>query len=95
LDAVRQSGEQSLAGVEIALWKQANDGGYRDTTHRATTDAAGMYVFSKSLGLSPGQYRVVESQPEGLYSVAAVPGTANGIEIGSVESLNALTDIDL
>ncbi len=94
-DAVRESGEPMLAGVEISLWKQANDGSYADTGLRATTDAQGRYAFPKSLGLQPGRYRIAETQPEGLYSVAAVPGTMNGGETGSAESPDALTDIHI
>ena len=95
LNAVREATEAPVEGVEISLWKRDADGSYADTGHRVTTDAQGKYVFTKSLGLAPGTYRVVETQPQGLFSVAAVPGTWNGQRTGTVESADALTDIDI
>jgi serine-aspartate repeat-containing protein C/D/E len=95
LDTQRAAGEQMVAGVEISIWQQAEDGSYVDTLHRATTDADGMYLFSKSLGLLPGQYRVVQSRPDGFFSVGAVPGTVEGIEIGISETPNSLIGIRL
>ncbi|MGI9471035.1 MAG: MSCRAMM family protein [Rubripirellula sp.] len=95
LDASREPGEQLLAGVEIALWREDSSGTYRDTGHRATTGTDGSYLFAKSLGLQPGQYRLVETQPAGLFSVASVPGTVNGITEGTSESRDILTDIEL
>ena len=93
LDAVREAGEELLSGVEVALWKQGTNGSYSDTGQRATTNNSGQYSFPKSLGLKPGNYRVVESQPDGLFSVAAVPGTVSGIASGQAESLDVLTNI--
>ena len=95
LDAKREPGEQMLAGVEIALWRQTAGGSYSDTGHRATTGTDGSYHFPKSLGLQPGQYRLVESQPGGLFSVAAVPGQVGGTSVGSAESRDILTDINV
>jgi len=93
LDTVREPGEMMLPGVEIALWRKAAGGSYVDTGHRATTDAGGKYEFPKSLGLLPGTYRLVESQPSGLLSVAAVPGTIGGVATGVTESHDVLTEI--
>ncbi len=95
LDVVRQPGEQTLAGVEISLWKQSENGSYVDTNLRATTGADGRYVFPASLGLMPGQYRLAQSQPEGLMSVGAVPGTVEGSASGSIESPDVLTSINI
>jgi len=93
LDASRESGEQMLPGVEIALWRESLSGDYIDTGHRATTGADGKYLFPKSLGLRPGQFRLVEAQPSGLISVAALAGTLNGNTVGQAESVNVLTDL--
>ncbi len=95
LDAVREPGESMLAGVEISLWKMDDTGNYVDTTHRATTDAEGRYLFSKSLGLMPGRYRLAESQPDGLFSVAAVAGKVAGTTTGRVESADVIVDIEI
>jgi protocatechuate 3,4-dioxygenase beta subunit len=93
LDAVLQTGEELLSGVEIALWKQSNSGSYLDTGLRSTTDGNGQYRFPKSLGLRPGTYRIVESQPVDLYSVAAVAGTVSRVSSGRAESMDVLTDV--
>ena len=95
LDASRESGEQMLEGVEIALWRKSQSGDYIDTGYRATTEADGKYLFPKSLGLQPGQFRLVEAQPADLISVAALAGTMNGNGVGQVESVNVLTDLDM
>ena len=95
LDAKRESGEQPLVGIEIALWKKDSSGSFEDTGFRATTDNQGRYLFSKSLGMTPGTYRIVETQPEGYFSVAAVPGTVAGVSSGRVENDDVLTDIEI
>ncbi|MFK8111773.1 MAG: SdrD B-like domain-containing protein, partial [Rubripirellula sp.] len=95
LDAVREPGEELLPGVQIALWRENEFGVYVDTGHRATTNAQGQYLFPKSLGLSPGNYRLVETQPDGLFSVAAVPGTVQGTTTGVVESTDVLVGINI
>ncbi len=94
LDLVREFGEPLLSDIEVALWQQDESSGqYIDTGHRSRTDAGGRYEFSKLLGLSPGQYRVVQSQPDGLFSVGAVPGSIDGITVGEADSANVLTNI--
>nr|WP_146528234.1 SdrD B-like domain-containing protein [Novipirellula artificiosorum] len=96
LNQNRDANEQPLSGVEIALWKfDSSTNRYADTGNRATTDSDGEYLFAKTLGLSPGRYRVVETQPDGLYSVAAIPGTVAGVASGSAESLDILRDISI
>ena len=95
LDKVVDSGEAGLEGVEIALWKRSDTGSYQDTGHRATTNSLGKYRFAKSLGLMPGTYRVVEQQPERLFSVGAIAGTTDGSPAGVEESADVITDIQL
>ncbi|WP_390620259.1 SdrD B-like domain-containing protein [Rubripirellula amarantea] len=95
LDKIRQANEKPLSSIEIALYKQDANGQFVDTGHRATTDAQGRYVFAKSLGLLPGSYQVVETQPSGYYSVAAVPGTVAGQPTGNAASADVLTNINI
>ena len=93
LSATRESGETMLQGVEITLFRQSETGEYIDTGHRATTDVSGKYHFPTSLGIPPGQYRLVETQPTDLISVAAVPGTMNGDVVGLADSVDVLSDL--
>lgn len=95
LDGIRESAEEVLSGVEIALWHRSESGNYVDTGFRSTTNAQGQYVFPKSLGLLPGTYRVVETQPSGYFSVTAVPGSVAGQTTGSVESPDAIIGIEV
>ncbi len=93
LDLSREISEQILSGIELALWQRNNSGNYIDTGHRATTGADGNYEFPKSLEIKPGDYRVVQTQPAGLFSVGAVPGTVDGQVVGAAFDDNTLTDI--
>jgi protocatechuate 3,4-dioxygenase beta subunit len=96
LDLQMQTGEAPLAGVELTLWRyDASSGSYLETGLTTTTDAAGDYEFGKSLGLMPGTYRVVQTQPAGYFSVGAIPGTVAGSGSGSVASADVLTGIEV
>lgn len=95
LDALREPGESPLAGVEISLWKSNDDGTFADTGFRSTSDSGGRYLFPKSLGLLPGNYRLVETQPADLFSVGAVAGTINGQTVGTADTPDVLTGIEL
>jgi len=94
LDLRQDPGESGLAGVALALWRL--DGGeYRFTGHTTSTDAHGRYLFGTGLNLLPGVYQVRETQPDGLFSVGAVPGTVAGQPTGRTVSddRDLLTDI--
>lgn len=95
LDANREPDEQMLEGVEITLFRQTETGEYTDTGYRATTDVHGKYHFPTSLGIPPGQYRLVETQPGNLMSVAAIPGTMNGNVVGQANSADMLSELDM
>ncbi len=95
LDKLVDSGEAGLEGVEIALWKRNDTGDYEDTGHRATTNSLGIYRFAKSLGLMPGTYRLVEQQPERLFSVGAKAGTTEGSATGVEESADVISEIQV
>jgi len=85
------SGESGIAGVSLEL-QIFNGNSYVSTGQNATTDATGHYHFD---GLQPGEYRVVETQPTGYFSVGSSPGHVNGVTNGSVLSPDVLTDITL
>ena len=94
LDMTREVGEQLLANIELALW-QLNEtlGEYVDTGFRAETDSTGYYEFAKSLELQPGVFQVIQTQPAGLYSVGAVPGSVDGVSTGSAVDPNTIAEI--
>ena len=87
-------GEPGLANVALALWR-LDDGQYRFTGHTTLTDAQGRYSFGTELNLSPGTYQVRQTQPDGLFSVGAVPGTVAGQATGRIvpDDGDVLTDI--
>ena len=95
LDSRREPGEAMLHGVEITLFQQTESGDYVETGYRATTDANGKYHFPTSLGIQPGQYRLVQTQPENLMSVAAIPGTMNGDSVGQADSADILSALEI
>lgn len=94
LNLRRDAEEQVLSGVNISLWRQDDSTGqYVDTGLRTQTDSQGRYHFGTNLGLMPGVYRVVETQPTGYFSVGAIPGTVDGAAVGAVSSVDVLTGI--
>jgi len=90
LDNVRESGEPGIGSVDLTLL--ALDGSTYVPTGMTTTDAAGNYRFDDLL---PGTYRVVETQPDGLFSVGATPGTVGGQTRGSADGPDAITGVEL
>lgn len=82
-DCIPDSTEVRLSNVAIELYDGA---GRLVATTR--TDVAGRYQFNN---LRPGQYRVVQLQPEGYFSGSAIPGSAGGQADGS----NAITSISI
>ena len=96
LNLVRDANERTLSGVEISLYElNESTGRFVDTGHRAITDANGRYTFPESLALAPGQYQVVETQPDGFFSVGAVPGTVENAIIGEALTNDILTNISI
>jgi len=96
LDLVQDPGEGGIPNVELGLWER--DGAdYRFTGHRTTTDVNGDYRFGFDLDLDPGTYQVRETQPGGLFSVGAIPGTADGNPAGQAvaDDPDVLTEIDI
>ncbi|WP_164101248.1 SdrD B-like domain-containing protein [Candidatus Laterigemmans baculatus] len=96
LNLKREAGERTLSGVELSLWRRDDASGrFVDTGLTTTTDAAGRYRFGTELGLMPGTYRVVETQPDGYFSVGSIAGTVDGQSVGASESADVLTEITL
>ncbi len=90
------AGETLLRDVEIELWKlDTSTNQYVDTGFSTRTDANGNYQFGTDLGLTPGTYRVIETQPDGYFSVGAIPGTVAGADTGMVETADILSQIAL
>ncbi len=94
LNLRRDPGELVLPGVEVALFKKdPATGQFRDTGLKQVTDSAGKYSFGTQLGLKPGEYQVVQSQPVGYFSVGAVAGQIAGNSVGRAASSDILTGI--
>lgn len=77
LNLVQDSSETGISGVSLSLYRLDN-GNYVATGHSTTTNSQGQYSFGISLGLPPGTYQIRETQPNGYFSVGAVPGLLNG-----------------
>jgi len=91
LDNVRESGEPGVGGVELSLLRL--DGStYVATGMTTTTGAAGNYRFDDLL---PGTYRVVETQPAGLFSIGSTAGTVGGATRGATDGPDAITGVEL
>ncbi len=93
LNLRREATEQTLAGVQVSLFRKDSSGRFIDTGLKQTTDANGKYLFPKSLGLVPGEYQVDETQPNGFFSVGAVPGQVNLQSVGTAANEDVLTGI--
>ncbi|MEZ6105800.1 MAG: SdrD B-like domain-containing protein [Pirellulaceae bacterium] len=89
LDLTIDSGEQMIPGVQLRLQMKDATGTYVDVIRggsavSTTTDANGYYEFGLGLGLQPGTYRVLETQPTDYeFSVGEVPGTVAGSTVGT------------
>ena len=89
LDNVQQTGEPGIQNVQLSLL------GYNGTTYAptgltATTDASGDYKFT---GVLPGEYEIVETQPDGYLPVGSSAGNVNGVTYGVVTNAHTLSNI--
>ena len=94
LNWVQDPNESGISSVSIELQRLNEDGVY-ETVATTETDSNGDYEFGRELGLPPGEYRLIETQPDGFLDVGAEAGTVEGAEVGTVESVNVLTDINI
>ncbi len=78
LDCVHDGSEDGIAGVSIELQQLNPATNAFETVATTTTDANGDYEFGKELGLKPGEYRLVETQPNGYLDVGAGAGSEGG-----------------
>ena len=86
LDCVHDEDEDGIAGVEMRLQKLNETTGQYEDVAQTTTDAAGNYMFGKELGLKPGEYQIIEVQPDGFLDVGAHAGQVEGTDSGTVQS---------
>ncbi len=82
-DCVPDADEARIGGVVLQLYDRA--GNLVATTR---TNAAGQYQFDN---LRPGEYRIVELQPDGFFTGNAIPGSGGGRADGS----DAITEITI
>jgi serine-aspartate repeat-containing protein C/D/E len=82
----QDTGDNGIAHVTLTLVDE--DG----NTYATRTDSNGDYRFDD---LTPGTYRIVETQPAGLYSVGAAAGTVDGERRGTVKGTDEITAIAL
>jgi serine-aspartate repeat-containing protein C/D/E len=89
LDNVQQPGEPGIPNVQLSLL--ANNGtAYVPTGVTATTDANGNYKFT---GVLPGDYEIVETQPDGYLPVGSSVGNVGGVTYGVVTDAHTLSKI--
>lgn len=74
-----------IGGVELNLERLNTQTQKYEWVAKTTTGANGAYEFGQNLGLVPGTYRIVQSQPTGFLDVSATAGKVNGSTVGSVQ----------
>jgi serine-aspartate repeat-containing protein C/D/E len=94
-DCVKDSNEQGIANVNITLQKFNEGTQSYETVATTKTDANGNYRFGTDLGLQPGKFRIVESQPADYLSVGAKTGSVAGNPAGTVTSRDVLSEINV
>ena len=77
-DGIRQSSDPLIAGVQVDLFDATGA-----LLQSVITDTNGYYEF---VGLAPGDYRLVESQPNNYIDGKDVVGTIQGQPVGIVNS---------
>ncbi len=100
-DVSFDSGEVGIPGVTLTLQVKDASGQFVDIPHNGsstlttTTDQNGDYSFGTDLGLLPGTYRVIETQPTDWISSGAIAGTVSGTSTGSANGVDVLTEINI
>lgn len=86
----QDDGEEGIAGVTVELQKLNESNGQYETVATTVTDANGNYEFGEDLGLTPGNFQLVETQPEGFLDLDTGIGSAGG-----TGSENVISDINI
>lgn len=96
LDCEHDADEDGIEGVVVELQK-LNDAGVYETVALTTTDADGNYEFGEDLNLMPGDYQLVEKQPDGYLDVGAEAGSEGGNVDKSLNGgdVNVITNINI
>ena len=83
LNCLHDPNEDGIQNVNIELQRMNANGVYQ-TVATTQTDANGFYEFGEDLGLQPGTFRLIQSQPDGYLDVGASAGTVEGQVSGLV-----------
>ena len=78
LDCIHDGDEDGIAGVNIDLQLLNEATGQYETVASTVTDASGNYEFGLDLGLKPGTYQLVQTQPDGFLDTGAIAGSEGG-----------------
>ncbi len=78
LDCIHDGTEEGISGVNIDLQLLNEATGQYETVASTVTDENGDYEFGLDLGLKPGTYQLVQTQPDGYLDTGAVAGTEGG-----------------
>ncbi len=92
--------ESGIGNVEIKLQLLNETSGQYETVATTNTLPDGSYEFGADLNLMPGQYRLVEVQPDGFLDVGATAGNVDGQSTGTVSddlngNVNVISDINI
>ena len=79
LDCIHDGTEEGISNVNIDLQLLNVETGQFETVASTVTDANGDYEFGLDLGLRPGTYQLVQTQPDGFLDTGAVAGSEGGI----------------
>ena len=78
LDCIHDGTEEGISNVNIDLQLFNEETGQFETVASTVTDANGDYEFGLDLGLKPGTYQLVQTQPDGFLDTGAVAGSEGG-----------------
>lgn len=96
LDCIHDGDEDGIAGVNIDLQLLNEATGQYETVASTVTDASGDYEFGLDLGLKPGTYQLVQTQPDGYLDTGAVAGTEGGTVLDDASGeANVISQIEI
>ena len=86
------NGDENFEGVEIKLYKDSDGDGKADgdVIETTQTDEDGNYIFEN---LTPGDYVVVEVQPDGYFDVKEKEGGDDGDDLGNDANNNQISAV--